>query len=89
MRPTLWLSASEMPGLNSMEMVNVPSLKGGRKDRGSWVANAAEAITPASAPVISVLGCRNDHPSRLALPRFSTRTTNPSCSSRRFSPGSM
>ena len=34
-RPTRFDSASEMPGLNSMLMVKVPSLNGGRKARGS------------------------------------------------------
>ncbi len=54
--PTRWLSAREMPGLNSIEIVSVPSLKGGRNERGNCVAKAPAAMTPASAPVISVFG---------------------------------
>ena len=42
MSPTRLDSASEMPGRSSMEIVSVPSLKGGRNERGSSVAlNAA------------------------------------------------
>ena len=45
MRPTRFDSASEMPGLNSMLMVKVPSLKGGRNARGSSAAPPAAATT--------------------------------------------
>ena len=38
MSPTRLLSPSEMPGLNTMLIVNVPSLNGGRKARGSMNA---------------------------------------------------
>ena len=40
-RPTRFDSASEMPGLNSMLIVKVPSLKGGRNARGSSAAPIA------------------------------------------------
>src|SRR4029453_3111370 len=44
MSPTRLDSASDIPGRSSIEMVSVPSLKGGRNERGS-----SEALKPAVA----------------------------------------
>ncbi len=83
MSPTRWLSASEIPGLNSMLMVSVPSLKGGRNERGNWNASAPAATTPASVTLISSRGRRKAPSRRMRLPALSLRISQLSRSSSR------
>ena len=49
-----------MPGWKSMLMVNVPSLKGGRNDRGSATAASIATTTPVVAEIAPALGGATD-----------------------------
>ena len=89
-RPTRLDSASETPGLNARLMVKVPSLNCGRNARGS--SNAPAAADRHGKQTWrrqqAGRGSARDRAPRDSA-RLSTRTSGLSCSSRRFSPGSM
>ncbi len=77
-RPTRLDSASEMPGRSSIEMVSVPSLKGGRKERGRNKALKAASATAKIAATMTKACCPKAQSSSRRLPALSTRTSQES-----------
>jgi hypothetical protein len=69
-------SASEVPGLSSTLTVSVPSLKGGRKERGKKGTLAAAAATATSAPASRARAWPKDQCSRRASQRLSRAVTS-------------
>ena len=67
-RPTRLDSASEMPGRSSIEIVKVPSLKGGRNERGSSAALKAATATAHATAVIRNACCPNAQSSSRRFP---------------------
>ena len=88
MSPTRWLSASEMPGWNSVLIVSVPSLKGGRNARGNAMSGGdrRDQHRKHRRRSSAYADARSTEPSSARLPRFSVRTSQPSRWSSRFRP---
>ena len=77
--PPCWIPASEIPGRNSIEMVSVPSLNGGRNDLGSSASRDAGRSQPHKRQRRSRNVCwQKAQSSNRRLPAFSRFTSQES-----------